>query len=156
MSGDIDHSVNKKLESLLKKHPDTKLVIMKEVPGSMDDVANLEAARLLRSKKIATHLPSDGVVASGGTDFFLAGVKRTLEKGAKIGVHSWADGGFFSSKTALDYPKDDEAHQLYLEYYKDMGIPTDFYWYTLQAAPAESIHWMTPTEITKYKILTDQ
>ena len=46
---------------------------------------------MVRNRGIATHLPADGEIASGGVDFFLAGVKRTAEAGAKIGVHSWAD-----------------------------------------------------------------
>jgi hypothetical protein len=36
-----------------------------------------------------------------------------------------------------------------------MGIPADFYWYTLEAASAENIHWMTAQEIAQYDILTD-
>lgn len=34
-----------------------------------------------------------------------------------------------------------------------MDIPTDFYWYTLDAADADNIHNMTVEEIKKYNIL---
>ena len=56
-----------------------------------DDV-NLLASREIRNRGIATHIAKDGMVASGGTDMFLAGAKRTIEIGAKLGVHSWGDG----------------------------------------------------------------
>ena len=69
---------------------------MHEVPGSIDDIFLFVAARMVRNRGIATHLPADGEIASAAwifswPEFFLAGVKRTAEAGAKIGVHSWAD-----------------------------------------------------------------
>jgi hypothetical protein len=125
---------------------------MQNVPGSMDDEINLLASMEIRNRGINTHIPSDGMVASGGSDMFLAGVKRTIAPGARIGVHSWSDG---SGKAALDYPSDHQAHDIYLDYYNAIGITTDFYWYTLEAAPADSIHWMTTAEMTLYGVLTD-
>ena len=35
-----------------------------------------------------------------------------------------------------------------------MGIAEDFYWFTLNAADADDIHWMTRTEMKRYKMLT--
>jgi len=126
--------------------------VMQNVPGSMDDDINLLASMEIRNRGINTHIPADGMVASGGTDMFLAGVKRTIETGAKIGVHSWSDG---SGKAALDYPKGNQVHDIYLDYYNAIGISTEFYWYTLSAASADNIHWMTIEEIAKYKVLAD-
>ena len=91
------------------------------------------------------------MIASGGTDFFLAGKHREVAEGAKIGVHSWAGG----TKAATDLPKRHKAHKKYLNYYNQVNIPEDFYWYTLDAAPAESIHNMTEEEIMKYRIRTE-
>ena len=62
---------------------------MQNVQGSVDDEANIAAARLVRERGLNTLIPGSGMIASGGTDFFLAGVKRTVQPGAKIGVHSW-------------------------------------------------------------------
>jgi hypothetical protein len=89
-------------------------------------------------------------VASGGTDFFLAGRERTVVNGAMIGVHSWGGG----PKAATELPKKHRAHKKYLEYYRAIDIPEEFYWYTLDAAPASDIHFMTEEEIIKYKIRT--
>ncbi len=152
MNGVIGSNTLEVMKALFNKYPQIKTVVMKNVPGSMDDDVNLLASMEIRNRGIATHIPADGMVASGGTDMFLAGVKRTIETGAKIGVHSWSDG---SGKAALDYPRDHQEHVKYLEYYKAIGITTDFYWYTLEAATADSIHWMTEQEIGTYNMLTE-
>ena len=45
-------------------------------------------------------------------------------------------------------------HQMYLGFYKQMGIPEDFYWFTLKAAGLDEIHWMTEDEINRYGLST--
>lgn len=36
-----------------------------------------------------------------------------------------------------------------------MSIPEDFYWFTIQAAPASDIYNMTHEEMYEYKLLTE-
>ena len=124
------------------------------VPGSVDDETNLALGRLLRQAGIVTYLPSLGTVASGGTDLFLSGVRRIVERGARVGVHSWTAGGLFGP-SAVSLPRDHPEHAKYLDYYRDMGIPEDFYWFTLRAAPPDGVHWMTEAEMETYRIYTD-
>ncbi len=151
MNGVIGTDTLAVMQTLFSKYPQIKTIVMQNVPGSMDDDTNLLASMEIRNRGIATHIPADGMVASGGTDMFLAGVTRTIEPGAKLGVHSWSDG---SGKVALDYPREHQEHVKYLEYYKAIGIDADFYWYTLEAATADNIHWMTAQEIAQYGVLT--
>lgn len=99
---------------------------------------------------ITTIVPSGGLVASGGTDLFLAGVQRIIEPGACIGVHSWAAEDF----TATDIPRTSPEHDRYLDYYNDVGIDLAFYWFTLEAAPADDMHWMTAMEVGQYGVST--
>ena len=150
MSGVICADTPAKVLRLVHEHPKVRTIEMANVPGSIDDEANLRAAAYVRKFGFATILKSNGNVASGGTDFFLAGKTRTFEQGAKFGIHSWGGGGFNGS----DVPKDDPQHQLYLKYYKEMGIPAEFYWRTLEAAPANDIHWMTEKELVDFKFQT--
>ncbi len=153
MVGVIDASTITAVESLIANSPDVVKIIMKNVPGSMDDASNVIAARLIRaSGKFTTHVPADGVVASGGTDFFLAGTNRTAKKGAQFGVHAWADDTGVIPK---DLPRTAIQHKIYLDYYQEMGIPEDFYWFTLEAAPASSIYNMTEDELNLYNVLTE-
>lgn len=67
-------------------------------------------------------------------------------------MHAWAEDG--ADYKAQDLPKDDEEHEMYLEYYRNIGVPEEFYWFTLQAAPYEEMHYMTEEEIRRFKILT--
>lgn len=152
LRGVIDARAITAIEDLLRDHPEVTRVIFQDCPGSVDDTSNLRAARLLRDANLTTHVPADGVIASGGVDLFLAGTTRTADVagGARLGVHSWGSGPI----AGADVPRDDPAHQPYLDYYAEMGIPADFYWFTLDAAGADDIHWMTAEEIARYGLLT--
>ena len=156
MNGVIGSNTPKHWDNFIAANPNTTKIIMKNCPGSEDDTANLEAARKIRQQGVAIHLPADAEIASGAVDLFLAGTTRTREAGSKIGVHSWSDGG---NKEATDFPVGHENHQPYIEYYKEMGFSqTDseaFYYFTINAAKAADIHWMTDAEIVQYKLLTN-
>lgn len=152
MTGVINTKTPKDVEALIKEHPNLKTIIMKNVPGSIDDSANLEASRIIRKYGLNTYVPSNGMIASGGTDFFCAGINRTIEEGAEIGVHSWAGDGIEDASTLS---KDHPEHQKYIEYYKEMGIPEDFYWFTIKAAPASDIYMMNKDEMKKYKLINE-
>ncbi|WP_432450706.1 alpha/beta hydrolase [Aliiroseovarius marinus] len=152
--GVVDGTTPDIMRNALQTHPEIKTVVLQYVPGSADDEANLEAARMLRANGMNTVVPSGGLVASGGTDLFLAGVTREIGPGACLGVHSWAAGGITGFTEGKDVPKDDPQHQLYLSYYDEMGIPQDFYWYTLDAADAENIHYMSNRELTQFGMAT--
>ncbi|MCP4758402.1 MAG: alpha/beta hydrolase fold domain-containing protein [Planctomycetes bacterium] len=150
--GTIDGTTPGRVMQLLLDHPAVRTIVLDDVPGSLDDDSNLRACRLIRHHGLATHVPRDGEIASGGVDMFCAGVERTAEPGAMIGVHSW--GGVGESGVAT--PKDHEAHEMYLEYGREMGLPDAFYWFTIEAAGPGDIHWMTPKELDRYGVLTDR
>ena len=150
MTGVIGPSTPDAVRELLADHPDVTTIVMTDVPGSMDDESNLVASRLIRNAALGVHVPADGMIASGGVDFFLAGTTRTWDDGATFGVHSWSDG----SNDGADIPREDDSHRLYLDYYDEMGVDADFYWFTLEAAPAESIHYMTAAELDRYGFAT--
>ena len=151
MKGIIYSNTLVDIKKVLDENPQVTTIAMIDVGGSIDDEINLLASKEIRKRNINTYLPKDAMVASGGTDMFLAGKERQIHPTAKLGVHSWSDDG---GKVALDFPRDHEEHKIFLEYYKEMQIPVDFYWYTLEAAPADDIHWMTPEEIQQYHITT--
>ncbi len=152
MDGVIYSGTLKDIQKVLNKNPQITTLVMGEVPGSVDDEINLLASKEIRKNLINTYIPENGWVASGGTDMFLAGENRNIHPSAKLGVHSWGGG----EMEALEYPKDDVEHQKYLDYYKEMDIPSAFYWYTLEAAPANEIHWMTADEIDRYNVISSK
>ena len=153
MDGEIDRSTLNDFNRLIENYPNIKTINMKEVPGSLDDETNLQVALKVHELNISTHLLDNGLIASGGVDFFLAGTTRTKGENTMIGVHSWSDG----SNDATAFPVGHEYHQPYINFYKNVGFSQDdaeaFYYFTINAAPADDIHYMTVDEIEQYKIL---
>ncbi|MFK7908517.1 MAG: hypothetical protein AB8B69_25520 [Chitinophagales bacterium] len=153
MNGVIDGNTPQYWSNYIAVFPDTDKMIMRDCPGSDDDEANLKAARQIRTQGVDIHLPANAEIASGAVDLFLAGTKRTREAGSKIGVHSWSDG----QNDATAFEVGHEKHQPYIDYYEEMGfLQADaeaFYYFTINAAPAAEIHWMTDGEIEEYKLL---
>ncbi len=154
MNGLIGSNTPKQWDDFIKAFPNTNRIIMKECPGSEDDASNLQVARKVRGQNVAIHLPSDAAIASGAVDFYLAGTTRTREAGSRIGVHSWSDG----TNEATAFPVGHANHQSYIDYYVEMGFSqadaAAFYYFTINAAAAADIHWMTDSEIERYKLLT--
>ncbi|MFK7744837.1 MAG: alpha/beta hydrolase [Roseobacter sp.] len=152
MNGEIDRSTPRKLSRALQRYPDAQWIALEYVPGSNDDEANLQAARLVRQAGLSTIVLSDSLIASGGTDFFLAGVNRVVRPGACIGVHAWSDDSIATPASQL--PRNHPEHSMYLQYYRELGVPDKFYWFTLQAASADGMHYMSQNELNAFGVAT--
>ncbi len=153
MDGTIRSSTLDNFEEMIADHPNLNRINIKEVPGSKDDEINLQVSKIVFDRKMDIHIQEDGFVASGGTDFFLAGNSRTKGSNTRIGVHSWSDG----SNEASSFPVGHQNHQPYIDYYQSIGFTQneaeDFYYFTINAASADDIHWMTDDELLEYNIL---
>ncbi len=153
MNGDINSSTLRNFENLVNEYPSISQIEIREVPGSLDDEINLQFSKKVHDSNIAIHLLDNGIIASGGVDFFLAGVRRTKGINTMIGVHSWAG----ENETATDFPEGHANHLPYINYYISIGFTQqeaeDFYYFTINAAPASSIHYMTESEIEQYGLL---
>lgn len=150
LNGEITQETLEDFIEITDENPDITLLIEEDVPGSGDDEAMIELAYMVRDMGLNTHLRSTSDINSGGVDLFLAGVERTMEKGAHIGVHSWSDG----TNDAIHFPKDSPEHDMNRTYIEKMLGSDAFYWFTIHAAPASDIHSMTEQEIAKYGLLT--
>ncbi|ODS22712.1 hypothetical protein AB835_12675 [Candidatus Endobugula sertula] len=140
------------VKTAIDNNPDIKMIVLTANDGSSDSRNTLKLARYIRSKKLNTHLINQSVITSGAVDLFLAGVHRTMEKGAKVGVHSWADD--IKQAQAKDLPRNHDDHKLYTTYMQDMIDNDSFYWFTIYSAAAEEMYWMNDDEIKKYNLLT--
>lgn len=154
MDGTINSSSLANFNSLEAAFPNVNKINIKNCDGSSDDTVNLQLSEKVHQKGISTHLMDDGTIASGGVDFFLAGIQRTKGANTRIGVHSWAG----DNETATDFPVGHANHLPYINYYVSVGFTQAnaeaFYYFTINAAPADAIHWMTDAEIAQYHILT--
>ncbi|WP_159737673.1 hypothetical protein [Vibrio atypicus] len=151
LSGTVCSGSPKAFDDMFTANKNIKLLNFIKIEGSINDHANLILAKKVRNKGLDTLLKSNGYIASGGTDLFVAGVKRTINDGAKIGVHSWATG---DGKQATDFPEGHAEHKPYIDFYTEMGLPDPkgFYFFTINAASANSMHYMNQTEIEKYNL----
>lgn len=153
MNGDITSSTLDDFNSLIQNHPTINKINMNQVPGSADDEINLQVAKRVHELNIATHILDNGEIASGGVDFFVAGITRTKGANTRIGVHSWSDG----QNDATAFPVGHANHLPYINYFVSVGFTQqqaeDFYYFTINAAPAADIHWMTEPEIAQYGLL---
>jgi len=154
LSGDLGTITYAQIKDLIENHPTVKTIVMTHISGSVNDAVNMHTGRLLRENGFTTKVLSTSDIASGGVDLFCAGKERIVEKGAKIGVHSWC---CVNDMTAIEIPKDHPAHQYQLAYFSEMlgkELGPKFYFYTLKASPFDSIHYMTDEEIKKWKLAT--
>jgi len=153
LDGAINTSAFEKFKALSESYPQVKTLEIINCEGSINDEVNLKLAKFVHENGFNIHLNDNGLIASGGTDLFLAGKKRSIGQNTKIGVHSWAG----NKEKATDFPKGHKNHQPYIDYYKSIDMTTqdaeEFYYFTIQSAPPEGIHWMTKEEIEKYDIL---
>lgn len=153
MNGTINSSSLVNFNKLFQKNPKVTKINIKQCDGSSDDEVNLLVSKRVYDLNIEIHLLNNAEIASGGVDFFLAGKRRTRGSGTKIGVHSWSNG----QNEATDFPVGHANHLPYINYYKSIGFTDEeakaFYYFTINAAAAKDIHWMTEEEIVKYKML---
>ena len=155
VNGDMGSRVDNQLERLLDKYPNISYVVMEECPGSRDDEELFKAALMIHNRDVHIHLPSHAKIESGAVDFFLSGTKRTMDEGAKIGVHAWSDG----NSSATEYPVGHEEHQIYIDYYLSVGYSEQdaesLYFFIINAAGPDEIHYMSTQEINEYHILSE-
>lgn len=150
LEGALDGETLAAFEAALDAAPGIDTLVLRHIEGSLDDEANLVFSQRVRELGLTTVVPSDGMVASGGTDLFLAGASRRLEPGACVGVHSWATDTY----DAQDLSRDHAEHDPYLDFYENIGIDPDFYWFTIYAAGADDMHWMSAEEAQEWDMTT--
>ena len=152
ISGPLNALTYDEIAQQILANPGLTTVVLEDIDGSIDDDVNLETGLLIHEAGLDTYVPADGQIESGAVDLFCAGKNRIAESGAKIGVHSWAaedglEGG--------DLPQDDPEDQPYISYFEQVTCPVSFYWYTLEAAPAGDMHYMSEDELLAHSVATE-
>ena len=149
--GDLGSRTFEQVEVLIENHPEVDTLVLQDISGSVNDEVNVETARLVRNAGLNTHVPADGQIFSGGVDLFAAGVERTVDPGAVVGVHSWCCGP--DGKSADEFPEDSPVHAVHLAYSTEMLGEEGgraYYFFTIQAAPFDGMHEMTMEELSEH------
>ena len=147
MYGQIDESIEAKTQKLLADNPNLQTIELVYVPGSYHDENNHKAGRMIRAAWINTLIKEFGFIASGGTDLLMAWNQRSMAEWAQIWVHAWTSTTHPESWTLA---ASHTAHNEYLDYFNEMGISPNLYWFTLEETRPESIHWLTSSELQTY------
>ncbi|MGC1504868.1 MAG: hypothetical protein WA782_12105 [Sulfitobacter sp.] len=150
LSGEITSRTPANFVAALDDNPQVQVIVPFDMSGSVDEMAVYRMGDAIRHRGLDTHLTAQSEIYSGAVNLFLAGTRRTIERGAILGVHSWADG--FGEGSS--YPRDAGEHKRNAAYTRDMLGSDAFYWFTLQAAPSDGIHVLTQAEIAGFGLVT--
>ena len=154
LNGDLGTKTYQQIKNLIKNHPEVKTLVLGNISGSLNDAVNMHTGRIVREAGLNTKVLSNSSIASGGVDLFCAGQERIVEKGAKIGIHSWC---CLDDLTAVEIPQDHPAHKYQVAFFKmclGEELGPRFYFHTLTAASFDSVHWMSDEDIKKWKVAT--
>lgn len=149
MIGTVDSDSPYQFARLMATHPGVRRLVMVECPGSVDEAANHMLAREVRQAGLETHVPRGGSVRSGAVDLFLAGTRRTADRTAEFGVHSWRDE---DGMEANDFAANDPVNLEYISYYREMGLSdrTARQFYTLtNSVPFESVRTLSAHDMAQ-------
>jgi len=154
--GGTDSSSYGAAKRFFDDNPQINRLVLARMPGTQDADTNLRIARDIRRRGLTTHVEANSYIASGAVDLFLAGAERTMDCGARIGVHSWSyhsqnNIGVFSPKNLGT----DRRQGIQEKFLRDMGINTGFYAFTRDAADADSIYILLPKDIARFNLLTE-
>jgi hypothetical protein len=153
MIGDVDSYTPGEFRAMLADFPGLRTIAILECGGTIDDNANIALARMIHQAGIATHVPTNGSVRSGGIELFLAGTTRTAEPGAEFIVHSWRND---LGLEAADYAASDPIHAPYLDFYREIGMAPDqaraFYALT-NSAPNAGMLQLSLADLSRFGLL---
>lgn len=149
MIGTVDSDTPYQFAHLIAAHPGVRRLVMVECPGSVDEAANHMLARQVRQAGLETNVPRGGSVRSGAVDLFLAGTRRTADRTAEFGVHSWRDE---DGMEANDFAANDPVNTEYIDYYREMGLSPaaarNFYALT-NSVPFESVRTLSAADMAR-------
>lgn len=150
INGDLGTKTYVQITDLINNHPEVDTLVLQEISGSINDEINMHTGRLVRNAQLTTMVEATSDINSGGVDLYAAGFKRIYTEGAKLGVHSWC---CEEGKPANELGRDHKGHGAQLTYFREMlgaELGPDFYFFTIEAAPHDTVHVMTKAELDKY------
>ncbi|WP_298913541.1 hypothetical protein [uncultured Algimonas sp.] len=149
--GGTDHHSFADVRRQLDENPQLETIVLKHVPGTTHLGENTRIAQMIRARGLNTHLESTSFIASGGVDLFLAGRERTMECGARLGVHSWQNQHGESPRTLGHDPIQDRMER----FHASLDVDPDFYAFARDAAPHSTLYFLSRDDLERFGLLTD-
>ena len=156
--GTFDDYTADRVIKILKRNSLITRIVLTANGGSIDDRETLRLGRYIRSHGLDTHLITGGVATSGGVSLLLAGKNRSVGKNTFLGVHAWNqcsrnEENELNCKQATDFNRQSDEHDLHRNYTIKMLGNDTFYWFSIESAPHNSIHWLSTEERIKFKVI---
>lgn len=129
--GELDYGDELKFANLALQFPNA-LVFLSSPGGNL--VAGMEIGKAIRLRGYSTVVLKDSVCASACALAWLAGQKRLMQQGAKIGFHA--------AFTARSETPDGPANALVGAYLTQLGLPPSAIIYATEAQPLD-MQWLT-------------
>ena len=171
--GDITEGVLEDFETVMDDDPSIQQLEPIYARGSdtgayeIDGVETDECVKLCRKiywHRIQTFLPKGGLVASGGTDLLAVGFaasysgdaeqpEREPHAGTCIVVHAWGGGwdrNDEGSAWGIQTQRSHLAQEKYLQYYEDVDVAADFYWFAIESAKAGDMRYTNTEMFSEY------
>jgi hypothetical protein len=130
-----------------------KTIVLNSTGGSVNDA--LAIGRLIREKKFATEVESNGYCASSCPLVFAGGVERRAGDKSVIGVHQ----AFTPGDTGLDGSRGmAEAQRISAQcqkYLSEMGVDLNL-WVHAMETPKDQLYFLKPDELISLKLATQR
>jgi hypothetical protein len=166
--GTLGPTTPERLQAALEDNPDARTLVMTNVPGTVDAVQSDQAARTIRRANLGTCVPDNGFISSGAVEFFLGGsVRQIAPSNQGVVVHGWITEQCLPTGVCpetpdaegcirgAELPMDDPMHEPFLDVYRDLGLPTELYfWIFDQATSFCEPHYMTPADLETFSFET--
>ena len=153
MAGLINDNTRKQLEKLLDENTQINTLVLEDVFNAFSNESLIKLGYMIRDKGLNTKLLYSSQVEPRGVDLFIAGVKRSMEKGAYVGTSSWSLYSILDGNLKERIVPGTSQSKIYRKYIDDMLGSDDFY--TFEIGVHEGMtHEMSYVEMLDYKILT--
>jgi hypothetical protein len=167
-AGAFERGDASRLEALLRRTPNVQVIVFRSPGGVADE--GMAVGRVIRRAGIATHLPANTQCASACTYAYLGGTVRTMEQGARYGVHIFSasnspgllrraeeairrDGAAGASALIRLIEESSAQFAAQLAYYTiEMGVSLRLLEPNFRTAHAD-IRWLTPRELRDFNVV---
>ena len=140
--GDLGDTFPHAISGLQRDFPHVCVLVLKDVMLGHNTDAIFEAMQMINDAGMATVLESDSVVALSGVNVFMAGKKRLVMAGAKIGISNFRTDRHSANpdviKSMRDFLKQSDIRDVFC----DLMYSNNY----------KTMHWLDNDEIHHYKI----
>lgn len=143
-TGTIELGITQALTKLLGATPGIKIVLLESDGGNIYEARGM--AKLIRDNKLETRILDK--CSSACTTVFIAGVKRSMKRGARLGFHQYRlDAGY--SVPNVDSKREQDRDR---EWYKQQGVDAQFL-SRIFASRTDDMWFPTALELTNANVV---